>query len=44
MRGFVIDKKATIESTRTIMEEFEVRAPGTDTLADALSGGKSHQR
>ena len=33
MRGFVLDKKATVDSTRTIMEEFDVRAPGPDTLA-----------
>ena len=43
MRGFVIDKKATIESTRTIMEEFDVRAPGPDTLAAALSGGNQQK-
>ena len=41
MRGFVIDKKATVDSTRTIMEEFDVRAPGPDTLAAALSGGNN---
>ena len=43
MRGFVIDKKATMESTRTIMEEFDVRAPGPDTLAAALSGGNQQK-
>ena len=43
MRGFVIDKKATIESTHTIMQEFDVRAPGPDTLAAALSGGNQHK-
>ena len=43
MRGFVIDKKATIESTRTIMQEFDVRAPGPDTLAAALSGGNQQK-
>ena len=43
MRGFVIDKKATFESTRTIMQEFDVRAPGPDTLAAALSGGNQQK-
>jgi simple sugar transport system ATP-binding protein len=43
MRGFVIDKKATLESTRTIMQEFDVRAPGPDTLAAALSGGNQQK-
>jgi ABC-type uncharacterized transport system ATPase subunit len=43
MRGFVIDKKATIESTRAIMQEFDVRAPGPDTLAAALSGGNQQK-
>ena len=43
MRGFVIDKKATIESTHTIMQEFDVRAPGPDTLAAALSGGNQQK-
>jgi len=43
MRGFVIDKKATIESTRTIMDEFDVRAPGPDTLVAALSGGNQQK-
>jgi simple sugar transport system ATP-binding protein len=43
MRGFVIDKKATIESTRTIMQEFDVRAPGPETLAAALSGGNQQK-
>ena len=43
MRGFVIDKKATFESTRTIMQDFDVRAPGPDTLAAALSGGNQQK-
>jgi simple sugar transport system ATP-binding protein len=43
MRGFVIDKKATMDSTRTIMQEFDVRAPGPDTLAAALSGGNQQK-
>jgi simple sugar transport system ATP-binding protein len=43
MRGFVIDKKATIDSTRNIMQEFDVRAPGPETLAAALSGGNQQK-
>ena len=43
MRGFIIDKKATIDSTRVIMQEFDVRAPGPDTLAAALSGGNQQK-
>jgi simple sugar transport system ATP-binding protein len=43
MRGFVLDKKATIASTAKIMEEFDVRAPGPQTLAAALSGGNQQK-
>ncbi|MGI9144834.1 MAG: ABC transporter ATP-binding protein [Candidatus Planktophila sp.] len=43
MRGAIIDKRATVESTLTIMEEFDVRAPGPDTLAAALSGGNQQK-
>ena len=43
MRGFIVDKKATIASTQTIMEEFDVRAPGPQTLAAALSGGNQQK-
>lgn len=43
MRGFVLDKKATIDDTRKIMEEFDVRAPGPQTLAAALSGGNQQK-
>ena len=41
--GFILDKKATIEDTRVIMEEFDVRAPGPNTLATALSGGNQQK-
>lgn len=41
--GFVLDKKATIEDTREIMQEFDVRAPGPNTLATALSGGNQQK-
>ncbi len=43
MRGFVIDKKSTIESTRNIMAEFDVRAPGPEVAAAALSGGNQQK-
>lgn len=43
MRGFILDKQATIASTQTIMEEFDVRAPGPQTLAAALSGGNQQK-
>jgi len=41
--GFILDKKATIEDTRVIMQEFDVRAPGPNTLATALSGGNQQK-
>lgn len=43
MRGFIVDKQATIASTQTIMEDFDVRAPGPQTLAAALSGGNQQK-
>jgi simple sugar transport system ATP-binding protein len=43
MRGFMLDKKATIADTRVIMDEFDVRAPGPHTLAAALSGGNQQK-
>jgi simple sugar transport system ATP-binding protein len=43
MRGFILDKKATIADTRVIMNEFDVRAPGPHTLAAALSGGNQQK-
>ena len=43
MRGFMVDKKATITDTARIMEEFDVRAPGPQTLATALSGGNQQK-
>lgn len=41
--GFVLDKRATIEDTKVIMQEFDVRAPGPNTLATALSGGNQQK-
>ena len=43
MRGFILDKRATIADTRQIMQEFDVRAPGPETLAAALSGGNQQK-
>jgi simple sugar transport system ATP-binding protein len=43
MNGFVLDKKSTIADTKVIMEEFDVRAPGPQTLAAALSGGNQQK-
>ena len=43
MNGYVIDKKSTMADTISIMEEFDVRAPGPDTLALALSGGNQQK-
>ncbi len=43
MNGFVLDKKTTIADTKAIMEEFDVRAPGPQTLAAALSGGNQQK-
>lgn len=43
MNGFVLDKKTTIVDTKAIMEEFDVRAPGPQTLAAALSGGNQQK-
>ncbi len=41
--GFVLDKKATIKDTELIMREYDVRAPGPNTLATALSGGNQQK-
>lgn len=43
MNGALIDRKATMKDTIRIMEEFDVRAPGPDTLALALSGGNQQK-
>jgi ABC-type uncharacterized transport system ATPase subunit len=39
----LIDRKATMTDTVRIMQEFDVRAPGPDTLALALSGGNQQK-
>jgi simple sugar transport system ATP-binding protein len=43
MNGVLIDRKATMNDTVRIMQEFDVRAPGPDTLALALSGGNQQK-
>lgn len=43
MNGALIDRKATMADTVRIMQEFDVRAPGPDTLALALSGGNQQK-
>ena len=43
MNGVLIDRKATMKDTVRIMQEFDVRAPGPDTLALALSGGNQQK-
>jgi simple sugar transport system ATP-binding protein len=43
MNGVLIDRKATMSDTVRIMQEFDVRAPGPDTLALALSGGNQQK-
>ena len=43
MNGFVLDMKTIMTDTKSIMEEFDVRAPGPQTLAAALSGGNQQK-
>ncbi len=43
MNGFILDKAATIADTERIMEDFDVRALGPDSLATALSGGNQQK-
>ncbi len=42
-KGMFIDRKAAREDTARIMREYDVRAPGPDTLAVALSGGNQQK-
>jgi ABC-type uncharacterized transport system ATPase subunit len=42
-KGFFIDRKAARADTERIMKEYDVRAPGPDTLAVALSGGNQQK-
>ncbi|WP_116453313.1 ABC transporter ATP-binding protein [Blastococcus litoris] len=42
-KGLFIDKKAARTDTERIMKDYDVRAPGPDTLAVALSGGNQQK-
>ena len=42
-KGAFIDRKAARADTERIMEQYDVRAPGPDTLAVALSGGNQQK-
>ena len=42
-KGFFIDRKGSRADTERIMKEYDVRAPGPDTLAVALSGGNQQK-
>ena len=41
--GALIDRRASRADTARIMQEYDVRAPGPDTLAVALSGGNQQK-
>jgi len=42
-KGFFIDKKASREDTERIISAYDVRTPGPDVLARALSGGNQQK-
>jgi simple sugar transport system ATP-binding protein len=42
-KGFFIDRRGARADTSRIMREYDVRAPGPDTLAVALSGGNQQK-
>jgi simple sugar transport system ATP-binding protein len=42
-KGIFIDRRAARADTERIMQEYDVRAPGPDTLAVALSGGNQQK-
>jgi general nucleoside transport system ATP-binding protein len=42
-KGWFIDRRAARADTERIMREYDVRAPGPDTLAVALSGGNQQK-
>ncbi|MEU2347391.1 ABC transporter ATP-binding protein [Modestobacter sp. NPDC049651] len=42
-KGVFIDRKGARSDTERIMREYDVRAPGPDTLAVALSGGNQQK-
>jgi ABC-type uncharacterized transport system ATPase subunit len=43
VKGWFIDRKSARTDTERIMREYDVRAPGPDTLAVALSGGNQQK-
>ena len=43
VKGWFIDRKAARADTERIMDDYDVRAPGPDTLAVALSGGNQQK-
>ncbi|WP_017536801.1 ABC transporter ATP-binding protein [Nocardiopsis halophila] len=42
-KGLLIDAEGAREDTRRIVREYDVRTPGVDTAADALSGGNQQK-
>jgi simple sugar transport system ATP-binding protein len=42
-RGVFIDRRGARADTERIMQEYDVRAPGPDTMAAALSGGNQQK-
>ena len=42
-RGIWVDKGAAIQESKRIIEEFDVRTPGVNVLASALSGGNQQK-
>jgi general nucleoside transport system ATP-binding protein len=43
VKGWFIDRRGARSDTQRIMREYDVRAPGPDTLAVALSGGNQQK-
>ena len=43
VKGWFIDRRGARADTERIMREYDVRAPGPDTLAVALSGGNQQK-
>jgi simple sugar transport system ATP-binding protein len=41
--GMLIDREAARQRTREVVEQFDVRTPGIDTMALALSGGNQQK-
>src|SRR3712207_9416531 len=43
VKGWFLDRRGARADTERIMREYDVRAPGPDTLAVALSGGNQQK-